>query len=149
MSIQQKLMDDLKAAMKSGDTLRRETIRSIRAQIKNLEIEKGRPLTEEEELRVLTSAAKRRKESIEQFRAGNREERAAEEEQELRIIQEYLPKQMSEEELAKLIEQTISEVQAASTKDMGKVMGKIMPRVSGRADGKVVQKMVQQKLAAL
>ncbi|HFE63158.1 aspartyl-tRNA amidotransferase [candidate division KSB1 bacterium 4484_188] len=149
MGIQQKLMDDMKAAMKSGDTLRRETIRGIRAQMKNMEIDQGRPLTEEEEIRVLISAAKKRKEAIEQFRAGNREDRAAEEEQELRIIQAYLPEQMSEEALAKLIDQTISEVQATSIKDMGKVMGKIMPQVSGRADGKVVQKMVQQKLTAL
>jgi len=149
MGIQQKLMDDMKAAMKSGDTLRRETIRGIRAQMKNMEIDQGRPLTEEEEIRVLISAAKKRKEAIEQFRAGNREDRAAEEEQELRIIQAYLPEQMSEEALEKLIDQTISEVQATSIKDMGKVMGKIMPQVSGRADGKVVQKMVQQKLTAL
>ncbi len=112
MGIQQKLMDDMKAAMKSGDTLRRETIRGIRAQMKNMEIDQGRPLTEEEEIRVLISAAKKRKEAIEQFRAGNREDRAAEEEQELRIIQAYLPEQMSEEALAKLIDQTISEVQA-------------------------------------
>jgi uncharacterized protein YqeY len=149
MSIQAKLMDDMKIAMKAGDKLRLETIRGIRSQMKNSEIEKGRPLTEEDEIQVLLSAAKRRRESIEQFRLGNRLDRAAEEEKELGIIQEYLPKQMSEEEIFALVSQIIQEVSASSPNDMGKVMGKLMPQVKGRADGKIVQRIVQQKLAAL
>jgi uncharacterized protein YqeY len=149
MSIQEKLMEDQKAAMKSGDKIRLETIRGLRSQIKNMEIEKGRGLTEEDEMQVLTSAAKKRKESIEQFRAGNREDRAAEEERELAIISEYLPEQMEESEIATLVEQVIKEVGASSPREMGKVMGKIMPEVKGRADGKIVQRIVQEKLAAL
>ncbi len=142
-------MEDMKAAMKSGDKIRLQTIRGLRAQLKNAQIDKGEALSEEEEIQVLMSAVKKRKESIEQFRAVNRPDRAEEEEQELRIIQQYLPEQMSEEEIAGLIDRVIREVQAASPRDMGKVMGKIMPMVKGKADGKVVQRMVQQKLATL
>lgn len=149
MSIQEKLMEDMKAAMKSGDKIRLQTIRGLRAQLKNAQIDKGEALSEEEEIQVLMSAVKKRKESIEQFRAVNRPDRAEEEEQELRIIQQYLPEQMSEEEIAGLIDRVIREVQATSPRDMGKVMGKIMPMVKGKADGKVVQRMVQQKLATL
>jgi len=142
-------MEDMKAAMKSGDKIRLQTIRGLRAQLKNAQIDKGDALSEEEEIQVLMSAVKKRKESIEQFRAVNRPDRAEEEEQELRIIQQYLPEQMSEKEIANLIDQVIREVQATSPKDMGKVMGKIMPMVKGKADGKVVQRMVQQKLATI
>jgi len=149
MSIQPKLLDDMKTAMKAGDKLRLETIRGIRAQMKNYEIEKVRPLTEEDEIQVLLTAAKRRRESIEQFRLGNRLDRAAEEEKELEIIQQYLPQQMSEEEISALVNQIVQEVNAASSSDIGKVMGKLMPQVKGRADGKTVQRIVQQKLASL
>jgi uncharacterized protein YqeY len=149
MSIQPKLLEDMKAAMKSGNKLRLETIRGLRSQLKNSEIEKGRELTDEEEISVLLTAAKRRRESIEQFKKGNRLDRAAEEEQELGVIQEYLPRQMSEEEITTLVEQIIKDVGASSSGDMGKVMGKLMPQVKGKADGKTVQKIVQQKLATL
>lgn len=149
MSIQQKLMDDMKAAMKAGEKLRLETVRGLRAQFKNLEIDKGHPLTDEEEIQALMSAAKKRKESIEQFKAVNRLDRAAEEEQELEIIHSYLPEQLSEEKIAELVDQVIKEVGATSPGDMGKVMGKIMGQVKGRADGRLVQTVVQQKLAAL
>jgi len=149
MSIQTRLQEDLIKAMKSGDKLRLETIRGIKAQFKNTEIEKGRPLTVEEENQVLMSAAKRRKESIEQFKIGNRLDRAAEEEKELQIIYEYLPRQMNEAEISRLVDQVISEIHAASPSDMGKVMGKLMPLVKGQADGKTVQRIVQQKLATL
>ena len=149
MSIQAKLLDDMKTAMKAGDKLRLETIRGIRAQMKNFEIDKGQPLADEDEIQVLLNAAKKRRESIEQFRLGNRLDRAAEEEKELEIIQEYLPQQMSEEEISTLVNQVIQEVNASSSSDMGKVMGKLMPQVKGRADGKIVQRIVQQKLASL
>jgi uncharacterized protein YqeY len=149
MSIQQKLMDDMKAAMKAGEKLRLETIRGLRAQFKNLEIDKGHPLTDEEEMQALMSVAKKRKESIEQFKAVNRLDRAAEEEQELEIIHSYLPEQLTEEKIAELVDQVIKEVGASSPGDMGKVMGKIMGQVKGRADGRLVQTVVQQKLTAL
>jgi len=149
MSIQPKLMEDMKAAMKSGDKIRLETIRGLRSQFKNAEIDKGGSLSLEEEMQVLMSAAKKRKESIEQFKAGQRFDRAEEEEKELKIIQEYLPQQMSEAEIVSLVNAVLTEVAATSPADMGKVMGKLMPQIKGRADGKMVQKIVQQKLATL
>ena len=149
MSIQPKLMEDMKAAMKSGDKIRLETIRGLRSQFKNAEIDKGGSLSPEEEMQVLMSAAKKRKESIEQFKAGQRFDRAEEEEKELKIIQEYLPQQMSEAEIVSLVNAVLTEVAATSPADMGKVMGKLMPQIKGRADGKMVQKIVQQKLATL
>ncbi len=139
----------MKAAMKSGDKLRLETIRGIRAQFKNVEIDKGRILNEEEEIQVLMGAAKKRRESIEQFTLGKRLDRAADEEKELAIIQEYLPRFLSAEEISHIVDQIIEEIGASSSSDMGKVMGKAMPQFKGRADGKVVQKIVQQKLASL
>lgn len=149
MSIQPKLLEDMKLAMKSGDKIRLETIRGLRSQLKNTEIDKGETLSLEDEIQVLLSAAKRRKESIEQFKAGQRFDRAEEEEQELNIIQEYLPQQMTEEEIVSLVNTVITDVSATSLADIGKVMGKLMPQVKGRADGKIVQKIVQQKLATL
>ena len=149
MSIQSKLMDDMKIAMKAGDKTRLETIRGIRSQLKNFEIDKKQALTDDDEIQVLMSAAKKRKESIEQFLAVNRPERAKEEEKELKIIQEYLPEQMGKDEIISLIEQTIQEVGASAPSDMVKVMGRIMSAVKGKADGKEVQKLVQEKLATL
>ena len=149
MSIQGKLMEDMKVAMKAGDKIRLETIRGLRSQFKNVEIDKGRSLTDDEEIQVLMNAAKKRKESIEQFRSVNRVDRAAEEEKELEIIQEYLPEQMSQEEIAELVNQVIQEVGATSPGDMGKVMGKTMSQVKGRAEGKLVKKIVQEKLDTL
>ena len=139
----------MKTAMKSGDKIRLETIRGLRSQLKNMEIDKGEVLSLEDEIQVLMSAAKKRKESIEQFKAGQRFDRAEEEGRELNIIQEYLPQQMSEEEIVSLVNTVLTEVSATSPADMGKVMGKLMPQVKGRADGKIVQKIVQQKLATL
>jgi len=149
MSIQPKLLEDMKMAMKSGDKIRLETIRGLRSQLKNTEIDKGEALSLEDEIQVLMSAAKKRKESIEQFKAGQRFDCAEEEERELHIIQEYLPQQMSEEEIVLLVNTVLTEVSATSPADMGKVMSKLMPQVKGRADGKIVQKIVQQKLATL
>jgi uncharacterized protein YqeY len=149
MNIQIKLLDDMKTAMKAGDKIRLETIRGLRSQMKNTEIDKNRQLTDEEEIQVLMSAVKKRKESIEQFKSGNRLDRAAEEEKELKIVQEYLPEQMSDQEIEDLVRKALLEVEASSPVDMGKVMGKVMPLVKGRADGKQVQKIVQQKLATL
>ncbi len=149
MDIQTKLLEDMKAAMKSGDKVRLETIRGLRSQIKNEEINKKDSLSDDEVLQVLSTAVKRRKESIEMARAGNRPERAEEETREMEIILEYLPKQMTAEEISSLVDQVVQEVRPESPRDMGKVMGKLMPQVKGRADGKLVQQIVQQKLAGL
>jgi hypothetical protein len=146
MSFEKRLNEDLKNAMRSGDKIRLETIRSLKTMLKNAQIEKMRELTDDEVLQLLNSAAKRRKESIEQFRNSGREDRAAEEEKELEIIQAYLPAQLDESEIEKIVVETIAEVNATSPKDMGKVMGAIMPKVKGRADGKIIQQIVKSKL---
>jgi hypothetical protein len=146
MSFEKRLNEDLKNAMRSGDKIRLETIRSLKTMLKNAQIEKMRELNEEEVLQLLNSAAKRRKESIEQFLNNGREDRAAEEKKELEIIQSYLPAQLDVSEIEKIVAETIAEVNATSPKDMGKVMGAIMPKVKGRADGKVIQQIVKSKL---
>ena len=139
----------MKVAMKSGDKVRLETIRLLRAQLKNAQIEKGGELSEEQVIQVLISGAKKRRESIEQFTAAGREDRAEAELQELKIIEAYLPKQLDAEEIARMADAALQEVNAASIKDMGKVMGALMPRLKGQADGKLVQEIVLKKLAAL
>lgn len=149
MSIEKQLLEDMKAAMKSGDKVRLETIRGLRAQLKNAQIEKGGELTDDEVQQVLNTAAKKRKEAIEQYRSLGREDRANIEAQELEIIESYLPAQMASAEIAALVEVTIARVNAASIKDLGKVMGAIMPQVKGKADGKLVQQIVREKLSAL
>ncbi len=149
MSLEKKLTDDLKSAMRGGDKTRVETIRSIRSELKNKQIAKGRELNEEELIQVLTSAAKKRKEAIEQYESFGQTERAQTEQRELEIIESYLPEQMTEEEITKMVDDTINEVNAASINDLGKVMGSIMPKVKGKADGKVVQNIVRQKLTNL
>lgn len=149
MDVPAKLIEDMKTAMKSGDKVRLETIRGLRSQIKNVEIDKGRSLTEDEVIQVLNNAAKKRRESIEQFKLVNRFDRASEEQKELEIIQEYLPRQMTEKEIEDLVIEVMRNVNANSLNDMGKVMGTVMPQLKGRADGKLVQKIVQQKLATL
>jgi uncharacterized protein YqeY len=149
MDVPDKLIEDMKTAMKSGDKVRLETIRGLRSQMKNAEIDKGRSLTEDEVIQVLNNAAKKRKESIEQFKLVNRFDRASEEQEELEIIQEYLPRQMTEKEIEDLVATVMQNVNANSPSDMGKVMGAIMPQLKGRADGKLVQKIVQHKLSTL
>jgi uncharacterized protein YqeY len=149
MSLEKRLMEDMKTAMKAQDKIRLETIRGLRSQLKNAQIDKRAELNEEEMIQVLMNAAKKRKEAIEQYKAVGREDRADTESQELKIIETYLPEQMSGAEIAQLVDETIKEVNAASIKDMGKVMGAIMPKVKGKADGKIVQQVVKDKLARL
>ena len=149
MSLKERISTDMKKAMKSGEKLRLETLRTLRAAMLEKEIEKrggGPGMTPEDEIGVLMGAAKRRKESIEQFRNGGRPELADQEEQELRIIQEYLPKQMSAEEIAVVIREAIVQTGASSGADFAKVMPLVMKQVKGKADGKLVQELVKKTL---
>ncbi|MHB1686004.1 MAG: GatB/YqeY domain-containing protein [Ignavibacteriaceae bacterium] len=147
MNLKEKINEDLKAAMKSGDKLRLETIRSIRALI--LEFEKsgnGKELNAEEEIKMLSTAAKKRKDSIEQFRNGGREELAKKEEAELKILQDYLPNQLSGEEISAEVK-TIAESLGAKTKeDFSKLMPQVMKSLKGKADGKIVKAAVEKYL---
>lgn len=148
MNIEARLLEDMKAAMKSGDTRKLETIRLLRAQIKNVSLGKEEPLSESDLLAIINKEAKRRKESITLYEQGNREDLVQSETQELEILQSYLPEAMSESELDEILDEVIAQLNAASMQDMGKVMGVVMPRVKGRADGKLIQERVRQKLSS-
>ncbi len=134
---------DLKDALKRSDRLKLSVLRMIKASIKNKEIEKGSPLSDEEIISVLTSLSKQRRESIEEFRRAGREELVEKETAELSVLQSYMPEQLSEEELNDMINSAIQESGATSVRDIGKVMKIVMPRVKGRADGKVVNQKVR------
>lgn len=150
MSLKDRITDDIKTAMKSKDKVRLETVRSIKKLLLEKEVS-VRPqgqeaLTEAQELEVLAQLAKQRRESIEQYRQAGREDLVAQESQELAIVEEYLPRQLSDEEVAATIDEIIAQVGASSPKDMGKVMGPAMQQLKGQADGKKVQQLVKAKL---
>lgn len=148
MTLKEKIIEDLKAAMKSGDKLKLETIRSIKALI--LEFEKSgaaRELTSDDEIKMLTTAAKKRKDSIEQFRNAGREELAKKEERELEILSEYLPKQLTEEDVINEVKRIAAVVGASSKDDFPKLMPEVMKQLKGKADGKVVRSIVEKLLS--
>ncbi len=147
MSLKDKINSDLKEAMKSGDKLRLETVRSIRALI--LEYEKSgakSEMTAEDELNMLNSIAKKRKDSIEQFEKGNRPDLAEKEKAELNIILDYLPKQLTEDEIFEEIKKLAAEVNAVSKSDFAKLMPVAAKALKGKADGKVVKSIVEKIL---
>lgn len=147
MALKDKINEDLKAAMKSGDKLRLETVRSVRALI--LEYEKSGAagaMTPEQEIQMLTTAVKKRKDSIEQYRNGNRPELAAKEEAEMNILLEYLPKQLTEEEISDEVKKLAAELGASQKEDFAKLMPQAMKALKGKADGKVVKSIVEKVL---
>ncbi|HDP97833.1 MAG TPA: GatB/YqeY domain-containing protein [bacterium] len=146
MSLLGKLTEELKAALKAHDKFRVNTLRMLISQLKNAQINAGTELSPEQELDEIISAAKKRKESIQAYQAGGRQDLFENEQTELEIIKEFLPKQMSESEVEHEIEKVIQETGATSIKDLGKVMGEVMARLKGKADGKKVQAMVRAKL---
>ena len=151
MALKETISQDLKNAMKSGEKLRLETLRTIRAALLEKEIEKrgsGNAVSPEDELGVLTTAAKKRKESIEQFQNGGRPELADQERQELAIIQEYLPKQISPEELEQAVRDIVAQAGATGAGDFGKVMPQVMKQLKGKADGRLIQETVKKLLGA-
>jgi uncharacterized protein YqeY len=147
MTLSEQINLDLKAAMKSGDRTRLETLRLLRAHF--IELSKrgeGQTITPDEELSVLTAAIKKRKEAIEIYEKGGRQDLVQQERSELDIISSYLPKQLSQDEAAQFIDRIIRETGAASPKDFGKVMPLAMKELKGKIDGKVVQELVKTKL---
>lgn len=147
MTLKEKINTDLTQAMKSGDKLRLTTIRSIRALI--LEFEKSgkdKTLSPEEEIAMLTGAAKKRKDSIEQFRAAKRDDLADKEEAELNIILEYLPKQLSQEEVLIEVQKIAEEIGAKSKQDFPKLMPLAVKQLKGKADGKLIKEAVEKVL---
>ncbi|MDO8683092.1 MAG: GatB/YqeY domain-containing protein [Armatimonadota bacterium] len=146
MPLAEKLLDDLNIAMKARDELKVSTLRLARSAVKNAEIDKGRSLTDEEITEAITCESKRRREAIEEYQKAGRQELADKERMELAILSEYLPEQMDEAEIEKIVKEVAEETGAVSMKDKGRMMSAIMPRVRGRADGKIVNQIVDRIL---
>ncbi len=150
MALLEKISEDMKIAMKSGDKLRLETLRTIRAGLLEKQVEK-RPsggMSADDEVAVLLAASKKRKEAIEIYRTNGRNDLADQEEKELGVIQEYLPEQLTPEEIESVVKKTVAEVGASSPKDFGRVMSAAMKELKGKADGKVIQEIVKKALGA-
>lgn len=150
MSLKDRIGEEIKTAMKAKDKIRLETVRSIKKEILEKEVS-IRPsgqegLTEAQEIELLSKLAKQRRDSIEQYRQAGREDLAEQEASELSIIEEYLPRQLSDEEVSAAIDEIITQVGASSAKDMGKVMGPAMQQLKGKVEGKKVQEIVKAKL---
>jgi uncharacterized protein YqeY len=148
--LKQQLKDELKQAMLSKDATKTSVLRMVISAIGYYEIQKGGAnyeATDEDVLAVIEKEAKQHKDSIEQFKNANRIELVEKEEKELAILQKYLPEQMGEDEVKKLVAEAVSQTGAASPADIGKVMGALMPKVKGKADGSLVSKLVREALA--
>ena len=147
MTLYERLQGALTSAIRARDELRRETLRMAIAAAYNEQKAARRPLTDDEVIAVLARELKRRRESIEAFRAGGREDRAAREEAEAAVIAEFLPRPLSQEELREMVRAAIAETGASAPRDLGRVMGVLAPRTRGRAEGRTVSEMVARELA--
>ena len=150
MSLKDRISEEIKIAMKAKDKIRLETVRSIKKVLLEKEVslrpQGQESLTEDQEIEVLAQLAKQRRDSIEQYRQAGGNDLAETEAQELAIIEEYLPGQLSDEEVGAVVDEIIASVGASSVKDMGKVMGQVMQQLKGRAQGQKIQAMVKAKL---
>ncbi|HOF42253.1 MAG TPA: GatB/YqeY domain-containing protein [Candidatus Moranbacteria bacterium] len=150
MNLKEKITQDLKDALKSGDSFKRDTLRLLDSAIKNAEIEKKKReegLSDEEILEVVSRAVKQRNDSIEQFEKGGRPELAEKEKAELEILKAYLPEQLSEEEIRSIVKEIIAGTDEVKPQDMGRIMGQAMGKMKGRADGNLVRKVVNEEIA--
>lgn len=145
--LEERINNDLKEALKAKDELRASCLRMLKTQLKNKSVEKMRPLTDEEAIAVISSMVKKGKEAIEEFKKGNREDLAAKEELEIKILQQYLPEMATEEEIERVVREVIDELGAKGPKDMGKVMKGAMAKLGGRADGKIVSEVAKRSLS--
>ena len=149
MTMKTRLEDDLKQAMRSRDTARRDVIRYLRSEIRNQEIKVQEDLDDDGVVQVLSRQAQQRRDSIEAFTEANRTDLVEKEQAELEIIMEYMPQQMTSDEIASLVQDVVAEVGASGPGDMGKVMSQIMPMVRGRAEGREVSSIVMETLRGL
>ena len=147
MTLITEIEEDLAEAMRERDAERRDALRLILASLRTAEKDLMRPLSEEEELQVLQRERKKRLEAAEAFRAAGREEQAEKEEDELDVLEDYMPEPLSEEELEEIVDNVIAEVGATNMRQLGRVMADVMPQVAGRADGSAVSQLVREKLA--
>ena len=146
MSIKEKLMQDLKAAMKSHDKVRKDTITMVRAAIKQIEVDKRVDLSDEEVIDIISKQYKERVSSIEEFKRGGRDDLVAQTEEEIKILMEYLPKQLSDEELEDIIKEAIEKLSITTKRQIGELMKEVMPKVKGKADGKKVNSIASKYL---
>jgi uncharacterized protein YqeY len=149
VSLRERIQSDITAAMRSGEALRRDTLRMAESAIYNAEKRDRREYGDDEVGGLIAREVKTRRESVEAFRNGGREDLAAKEESEIAILAAYLPEQLTEAEIAALVGEAIATTGAGSPKDMGKVMGWLSPKTRGRADGRLVSQAVNQALAKL
>ena len=140
--------EELKIAMKAGEKAKMMGLRNIIGKIKAAQIDKGETLTYEESLKILKTAAKQLKESLDQYRKGGRDDLAEKEAFELTLLEKYLPEQLSEEQIRQTVKNIVKNTGSGSMQDMGKVMGATMQELAGSADGKIVQKIVQEELSS-
>lgn len=148
--LKQKLKEELKQSMLARDEIKTSTLRMLLSAITYYEIQKGGAgyeATDEDVLSVIQKEVKQRKDSIEQFRSGGREELAQKEQRELELLQKYLPEQMSEDEISQIVDEAVRQTGATSSQDIGKVMGVVMPKIKGKADGAVVSRIVRERLS--
>ena len=147
MTLNERITEDMKAAMKSGEKLKLETLRTVRAQF--IEFSKrgaDKPMTADDELSIMLGAIKKRKEAIDLYQQAGRKELVDQESRELEILRTYLPKQMGQDEAEEIIKTIIREVGASSQKDFGKVMGRVMKELKGKLEGAAVQDLVKKNL---
>jgi len=147
MSLEERLFEEMKQAMKSNDKLRLSTIRMIRSALKNKEIELRKKLEDEEAAKVIQAMVRKGEESVEQFQRGGRTDLVDKEKKEIEILKSFLPQPLSQEEILQIIDQSIQETQASSPKDIGKVMKSVMPKIGGKADGKLINQLVKERLS--
>jgi uncharacterized protein len=147
MSLIARLEAELEQAMKGRDAERRDALRLILSNLRSAEKDLQRPLHDEEELQVLQRERKKRVEAADAFRGAGRDEQANAEERELRVLEEFMPEPLGEEELEEIVDDAIAETGATSLRDLGRVMADVMPQIAGRADGSAVSQLVREKLA--
>ena len=147
MTLIVELEQEVKDAMLARDNERRDALRLILSSLRSAEKELLRPLSEDEELQVLQRERKKRIEAAEAYRSAGREEQAEKEENELDVLEEFMPEPLTEEELERIVDDAIAENKATSMRDLGRVMADVMPQVAGRADGSAVSQLVREKLA--
>ena len=145
--LQKRITEDMKQAMKTGDTVKRDTLRMLLSSVKNAANAKLAPLDEGEVISVVSKDVKRHLESIEAFKKGNRADLVAKEEAEMAVLQAYMPKQMSREDIVKAVKEVIAAVGAKGPGDKGKVMQQVMPKLKGKAEGKDINDVVTQLLS--
>ncbi|WP_332632159.1 GatB/YqeY domain-containing protein [Halalkalibacter flavus] len=147
MNLLERLNQDMKNAMKNKEKDRLSVIRMVKSSLQNEKYKLGRELTDDDSLTVLNRELKQRKDSLHEFEKANREDLASKLRDEITVLEDYMPEQLSEEEVSQIVQETITEVGVSTKGDMGKVMGAIMPKVKGKADGGLVNRLVQQHLS--